>query len=138
LKKKEKHFTTQTDVLKAVPKGFPALMRSAKVQKKAAQVGFDWPNAEEAFYKIREETTEVEQAMQGQGNVREELGDLLFAVVNVIRLLKLDGEELLGEASDKFIARFEKMENLILSKGLTMQGMDLEELDRYWDEAKKV
>lgn len=138
LKKKEKHFTTQTDVLKAVPKGFPALMRSAKVQKKAAQVGFDWPSAEEAFYKIREETDEVEQAMKEQGNIREELGDLLFAVVNVIRLLKLDGEELLGAAADKFIARFEKMENLILSKGITMQEMGLEEMDRYWEAAKKL
>ena len=138
LKKKEKHFETQTDVLNAVPKGFPALVRSYKVQKKAAQVGFDWDSAEEAFPKLVEETEELRSAMQNGGNIAEEMGDLLFAAVNVARLLKLDPEFLLAAATDKFTSRFAAMEGLALARGMKLEDMTLKDMDVLWDEVKKA
>lgn len=107
------------------------------MQKKAADVGFDWNSADEAFYKIAEETEELRQAMEQGGNVEEEMGDLLFAVVNVARLLKLEPEFLLMRATDKFIARFEKMETLSLSRGKALKGLTFQEQDQLWEEAKK-
>ena len=137
LKRKEKHQTSVTETLCAVPKGFPALMRSEKIQRKARKVGFDWRDADEAMPKICEELGELREAMQGNGNVAEEAGDLLFAVVNVTRLLGLDSEQILHDAADKFVARFARMEELIRADGGTMDKRTLTELDAYWEKAKK-
>ncbi|NLI53092.1 MAG: nucleoside triphosphate pyrophosphohydrolase [Clostridiales bacterium] len=137
LKMAQRNQNTQTEVLKSVPKSFPALLRSRKVQKKAADVGFDWSSAQEAFYKIAEETEELRQAMEQSGNVEEEMGDLLFAVVNVARLLKLEPEFLLQRAADKFISRFETMEFLALMQGRALKELSFEEQDKLWEEAKK-
>ena len=137
LKMQQRKQETQAEVLKSVPRSFPALLRSRKVQKKAADVGFDWPNAREAFFKIGEETAELDEAMRSGEHVAEEMGDLLFAVVNVARLLKLEPEFLLMEATDKFIRRFETMEQLAVSRGKTLSDMTLEQMDLLWDEAKK-
>lgn len=138
LKRREKHQATYTDAMRSVPMGFPALMRSAKVQKKAANAGFDWDCAQDALFKLPEEFSELKEAMAegSPAHIDEELGDLLFAAVNVIRLLKRDPEALLHAATDKFMARFAKMEELIIEKGLAMEGMPLAELDAYWDAAK--
>lgn len=136
LKKAEKHQSTQTEVLCAVPRNLPALIRSKKVQKKAADVGFDWPSAEEAFFKIPEETEEVRRAMAGGGDVPEEIGDLLFAVVNVARLLHLDPELLLLRATDKFIERFCLMEALAENEKKQLAAMTLSEMDELWEKAK--
>lgn len=138
LKKIEKHQRTQTEVLESVPRSLPALMRSRKVQKRAAAVGFDWPSAEEAFYKIGEETEELRQAMETGGNVAEEMGDLLFAVVNVARLSHLEPEQLLAEATDKFIARFARMEALAAQKGEELEEMTLSEMDKLWADVKNI
>ncbi len=138
LKAAQRHQTTQAEILCEVPKRFPALMRAAKVQKKARKVGFDWNDAEEAFPKIAEETQELHDAMQNGTNTSEEAGDLLFAVVNVIRLLKLDPEQLLHEATDKFITRFGKMEQLASEDGKQLKDLPLSEQDYYWEKAKKV
>ena len=138
LKAASRHQTTQTEVLCSVPKRFPALMRAHKVQKKARKVGFDWNDAKEAFPKIAEETEELRAAMETDGNIAEEAGDLLFAVVNVIRLLHLDSEQLLHDATDKFIDRFGRMEQRIKADGKELSGMTLAEMDAYWDEVKKV
>ncbi len=139
LKQKEKHQQTVADAMRSVPASFPALMRSYKIQKKAAHVGFDWPSAEEAFPKIAEEAEEVREAMaEGSGpHLAEEIGDLLFAVVNVARLKKVDPELALGAASDKFMRRFIAMEELIAKEGLSLSDMTLEEMDRRWDRVKK-
>ena len=137
LKMSQRKQTTQTEVLKSVPKSFPALLRSRKVQKKAADVGFDWENAEQAFYKISEETEELRSAMEQGSNIEEEMGDLLFAVVNVARLLKLEPEFLLMQATDKFIQRFEKMELLAKARGNELKDLPFSEQDKLWDEAKK-
>ncbi len=137
LKQKEKNQKTQKEVLCAVPKRFPALMRSSKVQKRARKVGFDWNDAEEAFPKVCEELDEFKAAMNGNGNVSEEAGDLLFAMVNVIRLLGLDSEQLLHDATDKFIERFGKMEELAKEDGFELSNLSLVEQDAYWEKAKK-
>lgn len=137
LKMAQRKQSTQTEVLKSVPKSFPALLRSRKVQKKAADIGFDWNSASEAFYKIAEETEELRQAMEQGSNVEEEMGDLLFSVVNVSRLLKLEPEFLLMRATDKFIERFEEMEELAMSRGKTLSELPFSEQDKLWDEAKK-
>ena len=136
LKAAERHQTTQTEVMCSVPKRFPALMRAEKVQKKARKVGFDWKDAEEAFPKIAEETRELQEAMRAGTNIAEEAGDLLFAAVNVVRLLGLDPEQELHAATDKFIARFGKMERLVCADGKRLQEMSLQEMDGYWDRVK--
>ncbi len=137
LKQAEKHQKTQKEILCAVPKRFPALMRSAKVQKRARKVGFDWNDVTEALPKVYEELDELKAAMNGSGDVSEEAGDLLFAIVNVVRLLGLDGEQILHDATDKFIARFGNMEELAAADGHVLSDLSLSEQDRYWEKAKK-
>lgn len=138
VKKSEKHQETQTQVLKDVPSNLPALMRSFKVQQKAAQVGFDWDNTEDAFQKIYEETNELSQAYK-EGNhayIEEEIGDLLFAVVNVARFLKVQPELALTATVNKFIRRFEYVETKAREQGKKLEDMSLSEMDALWDEAK--
>lgn len=137
LKMAQRNQQTQTEVLKSVPKSFPALLRSRKVQKKAADVGFDWSSAKDAFYKIGEETQELRLAMEQKSNIEEEMGDLLFAVVNVARLLKLEPEFLLMNATDKFISRFEQMELLAKQQSHTLKELTFSEQDALWEQAKK-
>lgn len=136
LKKIEKGQKTQTDALLSVPRGLPALTRSRKVQKKAADVGFDWDSAAEAFSKIAEETAELKCAMDAGEHVEEEMGDLLFAVVNVARLLKLDPEFLLLDATDKFIRRFAAMEEMAARDGRALEDMTMMEMDDCWKRVK--
>ena len=136
LKKAEKGLTTQAGVLADVSRSLPALMRSAKVQKKAAQVGFDWDDALGALPKIHEEADEVLEELQAGRDPGEEIGDLLFSCVNVARLAGLEPEELLTSATDKFVRRFTAMENLINSDGKSLQGLTLAEMDVYWNRVK--
>ncbi len=138
LKKAEKGLTTQASVLADVSRGLPALMRAAKVQKKAAQVGFDWDDALGALPKIHEEADEVLQELLERHDPGEELGDLLFSCVNVARLCGLEPEELLAAATDKFIRRFTAMENLIISDGKSLEGLTLAEMDVYWNRVKAM
>ncbi|MEG1810222.1 MAG: nucleoside triphosphate pyrophosphohydrolase [Clostridia bacterium] len=138
LKKLEKNIKTQSEAMHAIPSGLPALMRSAKVQKKAADVGFDWDNAADAIAKIHEEADELYEAINSDSidAVSEELGDLLFSAVNVARLLKRDPELTLRAATDKFIARFELMERTIIASGHSPANMTLAEMDVFWEKAK--
>ena len=139
LKKVEKSQATVTDTLKSVPSAFPALMRAQKVQKRAAKAGFDWDKVDGAWDKLLEESREVKQAVEkGDADaVSEELGDLLFSVVNVTRFLKVDGEEAISKATDKFISRFDMMERLAVAKGLNLKDLSLSEMDALWDEIKQ-
>ncbi len=138
LKKKQRNEQTQTEALRSVPKCFPALIRSRKVQKKAAEVGFDWESAADAFEKIGEETQELKEAMERGGDeVGDETGDLLFAVVNVARLMHLDPEFLLAAATDKFIDRFEAMESLALEQGSPLFSLNFEKQNELWEQVKK-
>ncbi|MBQ2953452.1 MAG: nucleoside triphosphate pyrophosphohydrolase [Clostridia bacterium] len=136
LKKAEKGLTTQASVLADVSRSLPALMRAAKVQKKAANVGFDWDDALGALPKVHEEADEVLAELQAHNDPGEELGDLLFSCVNVTRLCGLDAEELLTAATEKFIRRFTAMENLIFSDGKSLEGLTLAEMDVYWSRVK--
>ena len=140
VKKTEKGMETQTQVLKSVPANLPALMRSFKVQEKAAQVGFDWADVKDAFLKIKEEDKELEEAYHAgdAASIQEELGDLLFAVVNVSRFLKVQPELALTSTVNKFIRRFDYVETKALEQGLKMENISLKELDALWDEAKRL
>lgn len=140
IKKRTKQQKSQTESMLSIPREFPALMRADKVQKKAAKVGFDWDSVEGAFDKVHEELDELKEAvMIGKAdNTCEELGDLLFSVVNVSRFIKVDSEEALTGATDKFIDRFSKVEEMAKERGLDMKETSLEELDKLWDLAKQV
>lgn len=135
LKATEKHRETVTDALRSVPRPLPALMRAEKVGKKAAKVGFDFETPEDAAKKISEELAEVLSA--SDETREEELGDLLFAVVNTARKYGVDPEAALTRATDKFIDRFEKVENGVRADGKQMAELPLAELDRYWDAVKQ-
>jgi tetrapyrrole methylase family protein/MazG family protein len=132
LKRAEKQ--ERRSALDGVPKGLPALARAQKVQTKAAGVGFDWTDAEGALAKVREEVAEVEAASAHR--LEEEIGDLLFAVVNFARKKGLDAEELLLHGTAKFVFRFRAMEHLAKERGLDLVGLALPDLDRLWEEAK--
>lgn len=136
LKKREKHLETVTDAMKDVSPSLPALMRAAKVQHKAKQVGFDWDTPQDALQKVHEEADEVRQELDTQGKPGEELGDLLFSCVNVARLCGEQPELLLKSATEKFIHRFEAMENLLKQDGKSLEGLTLREMDVYWEKVK--
>ncbi len=140
IKKQTKSQKSQTESMLSIPREFPALMRADKVQKKAAKVGFDWASVDGALDKVSEELDELKEAitMGVVENANEELGDLLFSVVNVSRFINVDSEEALTKATDKFIDRFAKVEKMAEEKGLNMKETDLDELDKLWNEAKKV
>ena len=138
IKQREKHQSTATETLRSVAATLPALMRAEKLQKRAAKTGFDYPDVTGALADLKSELVELEEAMQqnSQEAVLEELGDLLFSVVNVARFLKVDPEEALTRSSDKFTDRFEKVEQIAGQKGTQMNQADMKELDSFWQEAK--
>ncbi len=126
-------------VLEGVPKHLPALMRAEKLQKKAAKVGFDWKDLKEVKEKVLEEWKEFWEALEG-GNreeIEHEFGDLLFALVNLARFLNIDPEEALQKANERFIKRFSHVERRVKESGKPWEEFTLEELDRFWEEAKK-
>lgn len=137
-KKKEKNLDSYTAMLKDVPKYFPALMRSAKVQKKAAAAGFDWDEIDGVYDKINEEIEELKVATAENKGIDEEYGDLLFSVVNLGRHLSLTPETSLSGATEKFIDRFEKMEELAQSEGKNLDKLSPKELDGLWKSVKKL
>lgn len=136
LKREEKGQETYTDTLTSVATSLPALWRAEKVQKKAKKAGFDWPDAAGALDKLSEELGELKEAIDQNTNVEEELGDLLFAAVNVARFVKADPEQTLTAATEKFISRFAKVEELARQQGRDMAQMPLSELDRLWEQVK--
>lgn len=124
--------------LHGVGKGLPALPRAAKLQKKAAKVGFDWPDVAGVIDKIREELVEVEEELEGGSGraVEEELGDLLFSVVNLIRHCGSDPEVLMASANAKFERRFAQMETRLRNEGTTLEDASLEAMESMWQAAK--
>ncbi len=138
IKRIEKSQESYTDTLLSVPRAFPSLLRAAKVQKRAAKAGFDWPSADGAWDKLSEEAEELRHACAG-GNpdeIEDELGDLLFSAVNISRFIGADAELALARSTDKFISRFSAVEKLATERGIDMKSSTLEELDKLWDEAK--
>jgi tetrapyrrole methylase family protein/MazG family protein len=127
-------------VLEGVPKHLPALMRAEKLQKKAAKVGFDWQALGEVKEKVHEEWREFWEALESgdKEKIEHEFGDLLFALVNLARFLKIDPEEALQKANERFIKRFSVVEQKVKESGKGWEEFTLEELDRFWEEAKKL
>ena len=131
--------TQHEGMLHGTGSGLPALMRGQKLQKKAARVGFDWPDAKPVFGKIREETAELEEAVQSgdRRHIEEEIGDLFFSVVNLARKLGIESESALAAANDKFMNRFHAMEKHLRENGKELGKLSLAEMDEAWDVVKK-
>ncbi len=140
IKSREKTHLERTSLLDGIPRSLPALARAQKLAKRAARVGFDWTLPEEVFAKLDEEHGEFRLAVdkRNKSEMREELGDLLFVLTNVARHLELDAEDALNEASDKFERRFKHIEGRLSARGASIEESNLEEMDKYWDEAKEI
>lgn len=138
IKKKEKGVETQTQVLKDVPSNLPALMRSYKVQQKAAQVGFDWDDIEDVFKKVDEEINELRDVYTSKNmeRITDEMGDVFFSLVNLSRFLKVQPELALTGTINKFIKRFEYLEGESIKSGKRLGEMSLAEMDELWNKAK--
>ncbi|MDF2725261.1 MAG: MazG family protein [Paenibacillus sp.] len=126
----------QTSVLDGVPRDLPGLMKAYKLQKKASTVGFDWERIEDVYAKIEEELAELKQADDEEK--LGELGDLLFAVVNAARFLRIDAEEAIAATNRKFMQRFRYMEDILRKNGSPIGQTSLSELEQLWQEAKKL
>lgn len=138
IKRKEKQHESISEAMKALPKAMPATMRAFKVQKKAAQVGFDWPKVQEAFLKVHEEVKELEEAIL-RGDLEEmelEMGDTLFALVNVCRFIEVNPELAISKTIEKFIRRFSFIETSEEAKKEGIDKLSLEEMDKLWNIAK--
>lgn len=139
IKMQTKSQKTQAQAMESVSKALPSLMRSTKIQQKAAKVGFDWDSVDGAVDKLFEECNELKLAIENNDteNQREELGDVLFSAVNVARFLKVDSEHALYDACNKFTDRFSTVENLAAERGIDMKTASINELNSLWDEVKK-
>lgn len=140
IKMQEKGQHSYTDTLQSVPKAFPALMRAAKIQKRAAKAGFDWKDVAGPLAKVREELDELEDAIEsGEAeHLQEEYADLLFAAVNMSRFLQIDAEQALQSGCEKFIRRFAQMEQLAAQQGMKLDTASSEQMDKLWDEVKSM
>lgn len=138
IKKEEKSGKKEdASVLSGVPKHLPALLRAYQIQKKAARVGFDWERAEEVLDKLKEEIEELKQA-KNPAEQQEELGDVLFSIVNLSRFLNTDPEQALTQTIEKFIDRFNHIETELNKQGKAPQEATLQEMDELWEQAKEV
>lgn len=138
IKRKTKGQKTTSEAIDSVPRELPALMRAQKIQSKAAKAGFDWDEIGGAIDKLYEEIGELKKAVgnRDEANINEELGDVLFSVVNVSRFVDVDAEESLTASTDKFVSRFKKVEALAKERSIDMKNAELAVLDELWDEAK--
>lgn len=137
-KRQEKHIKSIADSMEMIPKELPALLKAEKVQKKAADVGFDWDKLEDVVNKVKEELQEALEAYatKDTAHIREEAGDLLFAVVNLTRFFKANPEDALNATCNKFINRFQYIEKTAAKAKRDLNEMTLEEMDLLWEESK--
>ncbi|HAW60051.1 MAG TPA: nucleoside triphosphate pyrophosphohydrolase [Actinobacteria bacterium] len=125
-------------LLAGIPRSLPALFHALKLQEKAARVGFDWEEKEPIFEKLTEEIAELKEACREEGRKKDEIGDILFTVVNLARRLGVDPEDALRVVNAKFRRRFEFMEKRAKEERRSLESMSLEEKDRLWEEAKSL
>ena len=139
IKKQEKHEAGAAGGMKRVAKALPANIRAQKVQKKAAAVGYDFADTKEVLQKVHEELEELENAMQSEDHraVEEEFGDLMFSMINLSRFLKVNAENSLTNATEKFINRLDSVENLARERRRALTDMSVEALDKLWEEVKE-
>tara|TARA_B100001115_G_C15844454_1_gene424619 strand:- start:801 stop:1583 length:783 start_codon:yes stop_codon:yes gene_type:complete len=125
-------------VLEGVPRSLPALVKATRIQDKARGAGFDWEETKQVWAKLREEISELEAEVEAADpeKIEAEFGDVLFSLINISRFIKVDPESALERTNKKFIRRFQYLEEATKAKGLQLDEMSLEEMDRYWDEAK--
>ena len=136
--RQQKSASEQISILADIPKNLPALSQAAKIQKRCAHVGFDWHNIQDVFAKVVEEVEEVKVEIEQNDSdaLAEELGDLMFAVVNLCRHAKKDPEQLLRQANQKFTKRFHGVEKQVENSGLEFEQHSLETLEAYWQQVK--
>ena len=134
-KQKEKN---RESVLDGVPISFPALLKSRRIQEKAASVGFDWEKKEQVLIKLDEEINELKDAIKNNDGIEEELGDVLFTVVNLSRHLDYNPESALKSSIEKFSKRFKRIEKDLKQKNINMQDLSLQELDKIWEKNKLI
>ena len=139
IKQQTKGQTTGTQTLLSVPKTFPALMRAQKVQKRAAKTGFDYPDLYWAMGDLESELDELQCAIEDEDPAQcfEELGDVLFSAVNMARFLKADAEQALNASTEKFISRFQKVEQLAAEQGIKLEDISIGEMEKLWKQAKE-
>lgn len=125
-------------VLEGVPVSLSPLIKAARIQEKAAKIGFDWPDVAPVWNKVQEEIAELKEAVEtkNQKDIEEEMGDVLFSLVNYARFINVDPDTALENTNRKFIRRFQFMEKVALERSLQMASMTLEEMDMLWNEAK--
>lgn len=135
----EFHKKERGSILEAVPKELPALSLAYQLTEKASHVGFDWPDLKGVLRKLDEEMKEFKEALsiQDRKRIREEIGDLLFVLVNIARFLRIHPEEALRKTVKKFISRFSHIETSLRKEGKTFHQSNLMEMDRLWEEAKR-
>lgn len=138
--KKEEKGEERRSALAGVPPQMPALMKAQKITEKAARVGFDWEHTDQVYAKVLEELHELEATMvsRDQERMEAELGDLLFAIVNLGRFLAINPEEALRKTINRFETRFGHIEETLHSRGVNLKDASLEEMDRLWNEAKTL
>ena len=122
-----------------MPINLPALIRSQRLQEKAASVGFDWEDLESVIDKVEEEIGELKSAIKSKSktNIKEEAGDVFFSLVNFCRHLEVDSESIVRQANRKFESRFNEIENILKRKGQSLESSSLSELDLLWNKVKK-
>ena len=138
IKRNEKNQANQKSILDNIPKNLPSLLRAQKLQKKAAKEGFDWDQISDVFDKLDEEIVEFKEAVlkKKSADIQNEIGDMIFIITNIAKCYKIDAEEALRSTNNKFIKRFQYIEQKIEAKGKTLKDSSLEEMERYWQEAK--
>lgn len=138
IKKETKGQETFTDTLKSVPRVFPSLLRASKLGKRASRANLDFKDADSAFKSLEKEVEELSIAIKSGcvEQISEEIGDVLFSAVNVARKYNLNAEELLTKANEKFISRFEKVEQIAVDNNENMQDLSTDKLDEYWNKVK--
>ena len=138
IKSKEKGKANRESVLDGIPPHLPGLLRAQKLQKKAAKQGFDWDKIDDVFDKLDEEVAEFKEAVLSgkETDMTAELGDIIFVFVNIAKFKKIDAEEALRATNNKFIKRFQYIEAQVTKRGKTLKETSLEELEKYWQEAK--
>ncbi len=126
-------------VLEGVPKSLPALVKANRIQDKVAGVGFDWEEPHQVWEKVQEELSELNEEIKSgnQTNIEKEFGDVLFSMINYARFIKVNPENALEKTNKKFISRFQYLEEKTKEKNIKLADMSLEEMDVYWNEAKK-
>jgi len=130
----------KTSALQGVPKSLPALLKASRIQSKASRVGFDWKEYKDVFKKVEEEFKELKNAadINNKDKIEEELGDLLFSVVNISRFLHISPEDALRKTINKFIRRFTFIEQEISKQGKKLEDVSLEEMDKIWEQSKDL